>query len=536
MDRMSTAGIAALLFALLSHATTTGASEPPIPMEKRLENCGLPGDGSVLVRYLSEGLPGTLRCPEGVAVEDFRWGVYKWLPQVLAEMRTSEAVSTLADRLRLPLPEFMRQDLETRASRSRAADAERARDILYEEAVFQAFCAEALGVLGDASAVAPLRHFMERMTTGIKGAASDKNGLVVAYEMGFDRAAIALASLGESAAIPAALELMALRGVDPWPATRVLKVVTGQTYGPAIDSPAHLRQHELAKWTQWWVTNRESFHPLRGAVLGLAHTPMLNLDSQDDTLRGKLRVLEQVRNDPKYGPIASHPLGRWMEEQGREKSSEIAAIMNDPDETFGVRLEAMQWYARFGGKAALKTLERYVKWDVPFDPEDEHHCERMGAQAYEIIRDMDPKRCYRLSEWTIEKRGHISGFWAFDAVNKKTPKKAVDLARKQLLSEDKTISAAATRILMTQDPDGTDTVARQVDRLDAYAQRTAVESLTAFDSPAATTILGAALKSDDFDTAFCAVGVIRERKLSSALPEDSKKAFQQRNADPRYRP
>ena len=220
----------------------------------------------------------------------------------------------------------------------------------------------------------------------------------------------------------------------------------------------------------------------------------------------------------------------WLEAYGAKHVGEIAALMNDPDEQLSIRKEAMTWYARFRRHKALSELERYVKYQVPFDPLDASFRRSLCEAAFEVIKERAPERAYRLSVSSLKRGGHVPPSWALDTINKRAPDVAFALAKRLLTSEDRYVSGASVQVLM-QRPQGVQLVAERIADLTAYAQMEAASEVKDGSDAYAQAILFETVKNSDRDTSLQAASAIQRTGLESALPEASLQAYRKLEAE-----
>lgn len=513
--------IRTFLGVMLIATSTAFATTPPIPTKDSIAPLSM--EGPMLTRCIQEGIPLDLPIPK-----EERWPYYTILPDVLVALNYLPAAPVLAERLISDLPSQIQQDLEIyEAQNIRITEEERHTETVYDFVAFQAQCAEALGHLGDPSATPQLKQFLERMAGELK-----KPNCLVSCTMAFRMASVSLAALGDSSAVDIALGLMACQTCDPEEPAWALRIITGQLFGPYPDSPPHVRWEELPKWQHWWTENQMAFQPSRDAIISRNGRHYLDWFSDRDTLRYNLRALAN-----RYMDMTDDPALTYLEANGPKQVDAIAAIMHDVDEGYNTRQEAMRWYARFGGQEALQQLTQYVKGTAPCDPADttfyqRHYC----PKAFEIINENDPKLAYSLAVWNLESEGHIPPSWAFDVIEKQKPAKALSLAKKLFMSKDPSLSATSVGILMRNGPKNIKRVAEKMPELAPYAQRAAVDGVTAPDDPNTVSILAEAVKSTEFSTALSAVEAIRKLGIASSLPQPSQQIFKRLDADPRFKP
>ena len=488
----------------------------PYDPDYELRAAGLATDAPTLLSYLREGLPEGLALSDGRPLPaDQRWGKYGHVVNALGKMKSPEAPPILIGLLEGPLPPKLATDLELSA-------ADRFPDEEYEIVSFQSRCAVALRLIGDPSAAPALTRYVERLLPLMKIKA--ETPLYPPYTSAFANACVALGDLGSTAGI--AFTVAALPDVpldDPW-AARTLRVLTGQPFGPQYGHPARVARRECAKWTAWWDASKATYQI----------DPNARLHRSSAT--GYVRDMKTVRDYVHQAPLARWGKGQpslsrngpeaveWLAQNGAAHIKELAALVNDPDETVGVRNEAMVWYARFGGRKAMKTLAKYVRYEVPFDPEDSKLQHAMASEAFLIIKDTSPKLASRLGKEIIKDGSTISGFWAFDAVAAQDKDAAYRLAERHLFASDMYVSAASVATLM-QRPDGVQKVLQSYAQLGDYAKREAISRLAEQPEPVGKEILFEAVKSSDRSIAGEAKRAILIFELYDELPQDSRQAM-----------
>lgn len=360
----------------------------PYDPDYELRAAGLATDAPTLLAYLREGLPEGLVFRDGRPPSNQRFARYHLVIEALGKMKAPEAVPLLTSLLEGPLPPKLAEDLERSA-------ADRFPDEEYEIGSFQSSCARALGQIGDPSAVPALTRYVERLLPLMKIKA--ETPLYPPYTLAFGNACVALGKLGSTAGVAFAVAVLPDAPLDnPW-AVYTLKELTGQPFGPQYGHPARVARREHARWAAWWDANKATYQIDPGAML----------DRSSAT--GYVTDMKTVRDYVHQAPLARWGKGQpslsrngpeaveWLTQHGAAHKKELAALVNDPDETVGVRNEAMVWYARFGGREAMKTLAKYVRYEVPFDPEDTKLQHAMAKQAFLIIKETSPKLARKLA-------------------------------------------------------------------------------------------------------------------------------------------
>ncbi len=511
MRRRLLAGLvlAGVMAMLLGHAAM--ATPPPRDPEDLLKEVGLASDVPTLLSYLREGLPEGLVFRDGRPLpSNQRFARYHHVIEALRKMKSPEAVPLLTSLLEGPLPPKLAEDLERSA-------ADRFPDEEYEIVSFQSSCARALGQIGDSSAVPALTRYLERLLPLMKIKA--ETPLYPPYTLAFGNACVALGRLGSTAGVAFAVAVLPDTPLDnPW-AVYTLKELTGQPFGPQSGRPARVARREHAKWTAWWDANKATYQIDPDAI-------------NESRRRSYVADMKTVRDYVHQAPLATRSTFatngpeavEWLTQHVAAHKKELAALVNDPDETVYVRNEAMVWYARYGGRKAMKTLAKYVRYEIPFDPEDSKLQHAMASEAFLIIKDTSPKFASRLGKEIIEDGSTISGFWAFDAVAAQDKDVAYRLAERHLFASEPYLSAAMVVTLM-QRPEGVQKVIQSYALLGDYAKWKAVQRLGELPGPAGKEIFFEAVKSHDRSIAEAACRAITRFELYDALPQESRQAM-----------
>jgi hypothetical protein len=492
------------LGAIVLFSVQVSASPPP-PDGYIFEQYGLSYDEASLISYLQNGLPKELVDKKGKQMDARqRWSFgYPEAVRLLAKAKSEAAVPILCDMLTALSP-ALAEDLEASMAPADKSDKKREHNLAF----FQAGCVVALGEIGKNTAISALSGFAQRRLPN----ASE-------YEYAFREACVALALLGEEEGV--ALLMAALPDTpdkDPWviiPLQMLTGVTFSPTYGPEYGQPARVGRALREKWLAWWEENRATYQADPEAIRerNSRYKPRPPMETIRDY------VHEAPFRGPTDGPMErGEEAAAWLEKNGPKRLDDLAALMNDPDESVWIRREAMAWYAQLGGRKAIKEITRYVQNQVPFDPEDTDLRNQMGKAAFEIIKKHDLKKAYKLAKDSLEDNGRIPGFWAFDAVYQHDPEEAYRLAEKHLFSSDMHVSAASANQLMKHSL-GWRLVIKNYDNLCPYAQRNVLQSFIAFDTPMAKSILSKALKSEDQDLRKTAEFIVKTRKLEGLLDE-----------------
>ena len=490
------------------------SASPPPPDGAIFEQYGLIYDEASLISYLQNGVSHDLVDKDGEKMEDYRrWSAfYPEARRLLAKAKSEMAVPILCDML-TAIPPALTEDLDTSVATSDKPDSKRKYNLVF----FQAGCAEALGEIGKDTAIPALSDFAQRILPELKQNIETEN--YPPYQVAFREACISLALLGEEegvALLMAALPDMPDKELWALPALNVLTGVTfSPVYGPEYGQPARVCRAQREKWFAWWEENRATYQADPEAIRerNSRHKPRPPMETIRDY------VHEAPFRDFYDGPMErGKEAAAWLEKNGPKRLDDLAALMNDPDESIGIRREAMAWYAKFGGRKAIKEITRYVQNQVPFDAEDVDLRDQMGKTAFEIIKKHDLKKAYKLAKESLEDNGRIPGLWAFDAVYQHDPEEAYQLAKKFLFSSDMYVSAASANQLMKHSL-GWRLVIKNYDNLCPYAQRNVLQSFIAFDTPMAKSILSKSLKSEDQDLRKTAEFIVKTRKLEGLLDE-----------------
>lgn len=487
-------------------------ASPPPPDGWIFEQYGLSYDEASLISYLQNGFPKDVLDKNGEQMDARqRWSyVYPEAVRLLAKEKSEAAVPILCDML-TALPPALAADLEALIVSVEESDRERE----YKLAFFQAACAMALRETGSDNAVLALASFARRLLPELKP--NIETGNYPAYLVAFREACISLVLLGEEDGV--ALLMAALPDTpdkEPWVA-QALTMLTGvtfsPTYGPEDGHPARVGRALREKWLAWWEENRATYQADPEAIR--ERNPRYKPRPPMTTIR------DYIHEAPFRG-ITDHPMERgeeaaaWLEQNGPKRLDDLKALMNDPDEAIGIRREAMAWYAKFGGRKAIKELIPYVQNQVPFDPEDADLQSEMGMAAFEIIKASDTKKAYKLLRDSLQDNGRIPNLWGFHLLRQHDSEEADVLAEKLLFSSDKEISAAAAKQLI-RSVTGWHLVIRNFERLCPYAQAQAIESLSSNIS-VAKSILSSALKIEDQELRKAAESIVEKYKLENIAP------------------
>lgn len=509
-SRRTVAFALVLLLGAVALFAVQASASPPAPDGWIFEQYGLTYDEASLISYLQNGLPKKLVDKNGEKLPAYRsrFQFYPEIIHLLAKAKSEAAVPVLCDML-TAMPPALTEELDASDNFSHSPE----RNIAY----LQMFCAQALGEIGVNSAVPVLSGFARRLLPELK--MSIETEYYQYCTSAFNFACRSLGLLGEKEGV--ALLMAALPDTpdkDLWVIIS-LQVLTGVTfspkYGPDYGHPTRVVRTLRDKWLAWWAENRSIYQ---------ADPEAIRERNSRFRPRPPMTTIRDYVHEAPFRGITDGPMERgeeaaaWLEKNGPKRLDDLAALMNDPDESIGIRREAMAWYTKFGGRKAIKEITRYVQNQVPFDAEDADLRDQMGKAAFEIIKKHDLKKAYKLAKDSLEDNGRIPGFWAFDAVYQHDPEEAYRLAEKHLFSSDMHVSAASANQLMKHSL-GWRLVIKIYDKLCPYAQRNVLQSFIAFDTPMAKSILSKSLKSEDHDLRKTAEFIVKTRKLEGLLDE-----------------
>lgn len=504
-----------LLMGMVTLFSMQVSAEPPAPPPPDgyiFEQYGLNYDEASLISYLQNGVPKELADKDGQKMSNYRrWTTfYPEIVRLLAKAKSEAAVPILCDML-AALPPALAADLDTSVELLESRE--------YKRVYFQAGCAETLGEIGMDAAVPALSGFAQRLLPDLKQNIKTENNS--AYQVAFRLTCTSLGLLGEEEGVALLMAALPDAPDDCLWAIIPLQVLTGitfsPTYGPEYGHPKRVERALCKKWLAWWKENRATYQVDRDAIRERnsrfrPRPPMTTI--RDYIHEVPFRELTPCTGAPtERGKAAA----AWLEQNGPKRLDDLAALMNDPDETIGVRREAMAWYAKFGGRKARKELMPYVQNKVSFDAEDAYLQSEMGRAAFEIIKASDTKKAHKLLRDSLKDSGRIPNLWGFNLLRQYDSEEADVLAEKLLLSSDCKISAATAKQLVGNIM-GWHLVIRNFEHLCPYAQIQAVESLSSNIS-AAKSILSKALKIEDQELRKAAENIVQKYKLEGLLDE-----------------
>lgn len=385
-----------LLLVIACPLGPANASPPLPPAEIRLPGHGLAIDDASLVSYIRDGLPERLT-PTGAAWYGLasRQELYRLVLELLTKRKVAAAVPVLAAQLNSPLPASISNDLVDRTGPPGEQSEE---SLLYNQCAYRAGCAASLGQIGDPAAVEALTLFLRAQLPVLRDTVGKRHYPPCAGAYG--EACVALALLGKEEGIEFLIEALPAVPLDDTWATTDLLIITGQRIGPEPLQPAWVAAAAREKWFAWWRENRDGFSIDPSSIPRRKARPFAPAEPM--TLRDYLRAAQYRDMQPppdSYNPKAVV----WLEKNGPEKVDEIAAVVNNPDEAYDIRFEAMEWYLRFGGKKALRDVARYARGDVPFDPADAYMKDFLQRNSFALIEKTSPSFAKRLARQTAKK-------------------------------------------------------------------------------------------------------------------------------------
>lgn len=438
-----------------------------------------------LLGYLTNGIPSEASVS---ALE--RWEKYGHAAIVLGQQKSQKAVPLLIERIQSPLPSQLQNDLELKVAGhlGNASWEDWDRDIFIKTIDFRSTCALALANIGDEKALSVVAEYLKSVTPDITAAFEKEDVDDPKLFHSYASICKSITAFGSKDGIDALIEVLdqLINRSNGDILIYTLRICTGQAFGPESDTPVHRRQSEIGKWKEWWSQNRDSYQIDRKQVLNATKPNLPTLVPQ--TVRDHV-VLAKSRFFDYEGSGEGKASAEWLEANGKRNVKALAAIMNDEDELAGVRREAMQWYAQFGGKRALALLTEYATSDA-----------RYRGYSGHITKDLFQTEALKLIE-------------------KHFPDDVDDVARQCAAESDNAV------FILMKKSDNWKFVADNYHSFSHDVQLMAIQKLLEIPEPVGRDVFVDAIKDADLNIAGYAAKGIQKFALREELPTESAKAL-----------